>query len=78
MDQNVNIMITSNELIKNLNSNIPGCYHIDVTYKLIDKGFHLLVFGKTDFEHQLHPIAFAIISHQTAPDFELFYKGLDI
>jgi hypothetical protein len=69
-------MITTKALLKNLDSRIDGPYHIDATHKLIKNKFPVVVFAKTDFEHQIHPIAVAITSHEQTKDYLQIYKGL--
>ena len=55
---------------------MPGCYHIDGTYKLIRNQFPLLVFGRTEKQNKFHLIAFCITSHEKEEDFVHFYNGL--
>ncbi|CAF1031090.1 unnamed protein product [Brachionus calyciflorus] len=62
-------MVTTKKLLTNLDSNLPGCYHIDANYKLVKNGFPLLVFARTDAEHKIHPIAFCLSSHEQETDF---------
>lgn len=75
-DNHLNICITSLKLLANLDSSVPGAYHIDGTYKLIKNKFVLIVFGKTDMEQKFHPIAFCISSHEKEVDYLHFYNGL--
>ena len=51
-------------------------YHLDCTYKLTKNRFPLCVFGVSDFSGQLHPIAFALLSHEREGDFEWFFRSL--
>ncbi|CAF0849063.1 unnamed protein product [Brachionus calyciflorus] len=63
-EEHLNICISSLKLLSNLDSSIPGAYHIDGTYKLIKNRFPLIVFGKTDMNQKLHVLAFCITSHE--------------
>ncbi|CAF1111655.1 unnamed protein product [Brachionus calyciflorus] len=74
--RHLSLMVTTKKLLTNLDSNLPGCYHIDATYKLVKNGFPLLVFARTDAEHKIHPIAFCLSSHEQEKDFSEFYTGL--
>jgi hypothetical protein len=51
-------------------------YHIDTTYKLTKNGFPFIVFGYTDKSGHFFVIAFMLISHEEAVDFEWFYLSL--
>lgn len=75
-ESHINIMITSKKLLRNLESENEGPFHIDATYKLIKNKFPVVVFAKTDFHHQIHPIAFVITSHEQTKDYVEIYKGL--
>lgn len=76
-DQNhLHICLTTTKLLTNLDSNLPGCYHVDGTYKLIRNKFPLIVFGRTDKQNQFHLIAFCITSHEKEEDFFRFFQGL--
>ena len=70
------ILMTTKYLFRKIDQNFDGCFHIDATYKLIRNGFPLIVFGKTDFQHKLHPIAFCISSHEQEEDYKHFYLGI--
>jgi DNA-binding transcriptional regulator YiaG len=75
-DNHLRLFITSKRLLKNLDTDLPGVYHIDSTYKLIRNGFMVYVFGKTDMQHKFHPIALGVYSHEQKEDFEHFYESL--
>ncbi|CAF0708035.1 unnamed protein product [Brachionus calyciflorus] len=75
-ERHLHICLTSLELLKNLDSNLSGSYHIDGTYKLIRNRFPLLVFGRTDMDGKFHLIALCITSHEKECDFLRFYNGL--
>ncbi|CAF0710223.1 unnamed protein product [Brachionus calyciflorus] len=68
-ENHLNICITSKKLLLNLDSSLPGAYHIDGTYKLISNRFPLIVFGKTDMNQKFYLIALCITSHEHKTDF---------
>ncbi|RNA36561.1 hypothetical protein BpHYR1_025820 [Brachionus plicatilis] len=68
-------MVTTKYLMSKIDSNLPGCYHLDATYKLIKNGFPLIVLGRTDAVHDFHPLGFFISSHEQEIDYQEFYQG---
>ncbi|CAF1077097.1 unnamed protein product [Brachionus calyciflorus] len=75
-DNHLNICLSSVKILSNLDSSIPGAYHIDGTYKLIKNRFPLIVFVKTGINQKLHVLAFCITSKEQEEDFIFFYRSL--
>ncbi|CAF1101211.1 unnamed protein product, partial [Brachionus calyciflorus] len=57
-------------LVKNL------VFHLDCTYKLTKNRFPFMVFGFSDFSGQFHPVAFALVSHESSSDFDWFFGSI--
>ena len=60
--------------MENLSNN--GIHHIDGTYRITVHGFPFLVYGVSDQVGRFHPVCFMITSHETIPDFFVFYESL--
>ena len=60
--------------MENLSNN--GIHHIDGTYRITTHGFPLVVYGLSDQVGRFHPVSFMITSHETIPDFDIFYGGM--
>ena len=72
----VRIMITSKSLLSFLKEK-RGVAHIDTTYKITTVGYSLVVYGITDIQGRLHPVAFMLTSTESEEDFVNFYVGLN-
>ncbi|RNA06074.1 hypothetical protein BpHYR1_032852 [Brachionus plicatilis] len=72
------IGITSKKLINQIPALLVKnmVFHLDCTYKLTKNRFPFLVFGFSDFSGQFHPVAYALISHETGSDFDWFFGAL--
>lgn len=59
----------------NNQSNI-ALFHIDGTYKITREGFPMLVFGRSNLNRKIYPIAFGIVSNEEAYDFLHFFQSI--
>ena len=69
-------MITSKSLLSYLKEK-RGVAHIDTTYKITTVGYSLVVYGITDIQGRLHPVAFMLTSTESEEDFVNFHVGLN-
>ena len=51
-------------------------YHKDNTYKVNKSRFPFLVFGRSDYQGQFHPIAVAVMKIERDDDFSWFLNGI--
>ena len=71
------IFVTCKHLLANLQLHgSSSVNHLDGTYKITDREFPLLVFGLSDLSGHFFPVAFAVVSHESAFDFGRFFDTL--
>ena len=74
--ENFRVALSSKRLFKNFDIQSIGIYHIDNTYKTNKSRFPFLVFGRSDYSGQFHPIAVAVIKREREDDYKWFLNSM--
>ncbi|CAF1118919.1 unnamed protein product, partial [Brachionus calyciflorus] len=63
----LHLMMTSKKLFSLVDANISdfeSIFHIDSTFKIVKNRFPIVIFGRSDINRNLHPIAYIVTSHE--------------
>ena len=70
----VRILLTNKKLVLHLPE--ARNFHVDATYKLVDVGYPIIVFGITDNNQMFVLIALAVMSEETADDYFWVFESI--